>query len=194
MLGDGSETFTAFAGETRIASGSLAEILPAVKLAADAGAARLLVFNDLTGRQVEFDLRGELPEVIARLCSVEILTTTKPTGRGRPKLGVTAREVTLLPRHWEWLSKQPGGASAALRRLVEDARRTGAETVRQAADAAYGVMSVLAGDLPGFEEAARAFFAKDYTRFEEYAAAWPPDVGDYLRALVRRISVVDDQR
>jgi len=194
MLGDGSETFTAFAGETRIASGSLAEILPAVKLAADAGAARLLVFNDLTGRQVEFDLRGELPEVIARLCSVEILTATKPTGRGRPKLGVTAREVTLLPRHWEWLSKQPGGASAALRRLVEDARRTGAETVRQAADAAYGVMSVLAGDLPGFEEAARAFFAKNYTRFEEYAAAWPPDVGDYLRALVRRISVVDDQR
>jgi hypothetical protein len=139
-----------------------------------------LVLEDTSGRTVELDLSGSLEEVLARL-GVE---TPAPT-RGRPKLGVTAREVTLLPRHWEWLSTQPGGASAALRRLVDQARReTGAsDAVRQAQEVTYRVMTTLAGDLPGYEEAIRALFAGDRVRFDQLTAPWPKDIGDYVREL-----------
>ncbi len=76
----------------------------------------------------------------------------EPRGRGRPKLGVVAREVTLLPRHWDWLNAQPGGASVALRKLVEQARRANgdADRARAAREAAYHFMSAMAGDLPAF--------------------------------------------
>ena len=106
-------------------------------------------------------------------------------GRGRPKLGVTAREVTLLPRHWEWLAAQPGGASVTLRKLVEEARRaSGAQQkVRQAQEAAYRFMSAMAGDFPGFEEATRALFADDRNRFEQHMAEWPVDIRNYALRL-----------
>src|SRR4029079_4156101 len=66
----------------------------------------------------------------------------EPRGRGRPRLGVVAREGTLLPRHWEWLGTQPGGASVVLRKLVEEARRANgdADRTRAARDAAYRFM------------------------------------------------------
>ncbi|RZI91619.1 MAG: DUF2239 family protein, partial [Variovorax sp.] len=104
---------------------------------------------------------------------------------GRPKLGVVAREVTLLPRHWDWLNRQPGGASVALRKLVEDARRvnTDRDTVRAAREATYRFMSAIAGHLPGFEEAARALFANEKERFDALVAPWPDDVPDHLRKL-----------
>ena len=104
-----------------------------------------------------------------------------PRGRGRPKLGVVAREVTLLPRHWEWLAAQPGSASVTLRRLVEDARKSGGakQRARAARDAAYAFMHALAGDFPGFEEAIRALYADDRTRFENQVTDWPADVRDY---------------
>lgn len=111
-------------------------------------------------------------------------TAEPPRGRGRPALGVVAREVTLLPRHWEWLSAQPGGASAALRRLVETARRNdGAGRMRAAREAAYRFMSAMAGNRPGYEEAIRALFAGDAERFEALTAPWPADVSAFAARL-----------
>jgi hypothetical protein len=87
----------------------------------------------------------------------------------------------LLPRHWDWLATQPGGASVALRKLVEEARRTGGDRDRSRAarDAAYHFMSAMAGNLPGFEEASRALFADDRRRFAGLIAGWPDDVRDH---------------
>ena len=106
----------------------------------------------------------------------------EPRGRGRPKLGVVAREITLLPRHWDWLNSQPGGASVALRKLVEEARRGSGDRdrIRSAQEAAYHFMSAIAGNLPGFEEASRALFAYDRRRFGDLIAAWPEDVRDHV--------------
>ncbi|WP_315918185.1 DUF2239 family protein [Mesorhizobium sp. SP-1A] len=174
---------TAFAGPRRIASGPLAQVALAVKAATEAGAAEpILVFDDATGRVVDLDLRGSAAEIAARLAPAaapedEPLEATR--GRGRPKLGVVAREITLLPRHWDWLSAQPGGASVALRKLVDDARRTAGAADRQRAahESAYRFMTTMAGDLPGYEEATRALFAGDRARFGELSAAWPRDIG-----------------
>ena len=112
----------------------------------------------------------------------EDLTAPEPRGRGRPRLGVVAREVTLLPRHWEWLGAQPGGASVALRKLVEAARRSSGDLDRSRAarDAAYHFMSAMAGNLPGFEEASRALFADDRRQFVALIAGWPGDIRDHI--------------
>lgn len=177
------DTHTAFAGARKLASGSLSAIAPAVKAAVDAGESHVLIFNDMSGRQVDLDLRGSLGEVLERLMAEP---SPRSPGRGRPKLGVTAREVTLLPSHWEWLSSQPGGASAALRRLVDQARRSGGDDKRQAQEAAHRVMFALAGDLPDFEEATRAFYAGDQDRFLALTDGWPMDVRDYVREITAR--------
>jgi hypothetical protein len=138
-------------------------------------------------------LRGSHREVVARLPQPSMVepetdAPAEPRGRGRPKLGVVAREVTLLPRHWDWLGAQPGGASVALRKLVEDARRANGDRDRQRAarDAAYHFMSTMAGDLPGFEEASRALFADDRRRFAELIADWPVDIRDHIVKLAFR--------
>src|ERR1700761_4526689 len=138
-----SQSYTAFDGSRRLACGALPEIALAVKRAQESGAAGpLLIFDDSTGRSRDVDTRGADAQVVARLVA-----------RGRPRLGVVAREVTLLPRHWEWLATQPGGASVALRKLVEAARRdvTGTDERRRAQERAYHFMAAMAGDLPGFE-------------------------------------------
>ncbi len=172
---------TAFAGLRRIAGGSLADVALAAKtvLAADPSAA-VLVFDDATGRVVDLDLRGEAPEIAARYAPAE---GARP--RGRPRLGVVAREVTLLPRHWDWLNAQPGGASQALRRLVDDARRAdhGRTSRRQAQEVAYRFMSAMAGDFAGFEEASRALFADDRPRFEAETTSWAEDIRRHARQL-----------
>jgi len=174
-----ANSVTAFAGLRLIARGDLAAVARAAH--ANRGE-QLQVFDDATGRPVELDLRGSVVEVLARLPPP---AEPPKLTRGRPKLGVIAREVTLLPRHWDWLGAQPGGASAALRRLVDQARRDagGADAVRQAQEVTYRVMTALAGDLAGYEEATRALFANDRGRFEQLTAHWPPDVGDYVREL-----------
>jgi uncharacterized protein len=162
--------FLAFEGQTRLASGSLAEAALAARRAHMRGpVAPVLVFDGRTGAVVDLDLRGAEPEVLARLAP----PPAPARGRGRPKLGVVAREVTLLPRHWDWLAAQPGGASVALRRLVEAARR--GDDGRARRDAAYRFMSALCGDLPGFEEASRALFAGDRARLRTRIQDWPPD-------------------
>ena len=113
------------------------------------------------------------------------MSPATPRGPGRPRLGVVPREVTLLPRHWQWLASQPGGASVALRRLVDEARRSsvGRDRVRRAQEVSYRVMTALAGDLPGFEDALRALFARDGAAFDRHVATWPDDVRDYARRL-----------
>jgi hypothetical protein len=167
--------FAVFLLDRLLARGDLATVAQAAH--ANPGA---LVIDGETGRVVELDLRGALPDVLGRLAPER-----PKAGRGRPKLGVTAREITLLPRHWDWLSTQPGGASAALRRLVDQARReTGAsDAVRQAQEVTYRVMTTLGGDLPGYEEATRALFAGDRPRFDQLTGSWPKDIGDYVREL-----------
>jgi len=181
-------TFTAFIGQRRLASGPAGEVALAVKRTAPRPDEPIIIFDDGTGRSIDFDLRGEDHEVLARLVklapppSEETTTPSEPRGRGRPKLGVVAREVTLLPRHWEWLSAQPGGASVALRKLVDEARRASGDKdrERQARDAAYHFMSTMAGNLPQFEEASRALFADDRRRFTGLIADWPADIRDHI--------------
>jgi hypothetical protein len=182
--------FTAFMGPQRLAGGPLAEVALAVMNAARRPAAPpVIIFDDATGQPIDLDLRGNERDVLARLPrlpadpeAVADTTAAEPRGRGRPKLGVVAREVTLLPRHWEWLGAQPGGASVALRKLVEAARRANgdADRARAARDAAYRFMSVMAGNLAGFEEASRALFADDRRRFVGLVAGWPDDIRDHV--------------
>ena len=173
--------YTAFSGDRMIAQGNLRAIAPAAHAHRETA---LLVFEDATGRPVDLDLRGSLEDALARLPPE---SPAKPA-RGRPKLGVMAREVTLLPRHWEWLAAQPGGASAALRRLVDQARRedSGATEIRQAQETTYRVMTTLAGNLAGYEEAVRALFADDTARFKDLISAWPADLGRYIGTLSAR--------
>ncbi|WP_338466284.1 DUF2239 family protein [Novosphingobium sp. ZN18A2] len=194
-----SRPCTAFAGTRRIASGSLADVALAIKAEGEADGP-VLTFDDATGAVIDLDLRGTTADIVTRLAEhAELValaastarrpspasspsppptSSSAPRGRGRPKLGVVAREVTLLPRHWEWLSAQPGGASQALRRLVEHARRAdGWHTrARAAREAAYRFLSALAGDLPGYEEAIRALFAGDDDAFAHRMADWPEDI------------------
>jgi hypothetical protein len=179
---------TAFDGHQRIASGTPERVALAVH-AHLAGHRRStpLVLDDATGEALEFDLRGSADEVRARLRSAPAAQPGEPRGRGRPKLGVVPKEVTLLPRHWEWLARQPGGASVTLRRLVEDARRAGStkEQARPPSEAVDRAMRTLAGDLPGYEEASRAFWRGEQPAFERFTRPWPTDVRCYLRRLAK---------
>ncbi|GAA4356770.1 DUF2239 family protein [Variovorax defluvii] len=172
-------TITAFAGYTRIAAGPQAEVLALLRSRADAEPP--FVFDDRTGERLDLDLRPTGATPATEPGADEQATRTV----GRPKLGVVAREVTLLPRHWDWLSRQPGGASVALRRLVDEARRVHADRDAQRAsrEAAYRFMSAIAGDLPGFEEAARALFAGERARFATLVEPWPADLRAYLHQL-----------
>lgn len=175
-------TCTAFEGSCQIASGDVAHVALKTKEVMDRGErAPVLIFDDVTSQVVEIDFRGTPEDVIARLRPVE-----EPARRpGRPKLGVVPREVTLLPRHWEWLATQPGGASVALRKLVEQASRSNQaqDRVRTARESAYRFMSAMAGNERGFEEATRALFAGNRERFEEETAVWPEDVQAHARRL-----------
>lgn len=165
-----TRTLTAFAGETWIATGDEDEVRAALNAMGE-DAQNILLFDDATGRQTDIDLRGSALEA--------------PRRRGRPRLGVQPREVTLLPRHWDWLAAQPGGASATLRRLVETARKEGADkpSPRAAMDAAYHFLTVMAGDRPGYEDAMRALYAKDKDAFEVACVSWPRAIRDHGVAL-----------
>ena len=181
-----AENFTAFEGQRRLTSGPITEVALAIKGATRPAASPITIFSDATGRPIDLDLRGSNAEVLTRLAAMtpavaEEPVSSEPRGRGRPKLGVVAREVTLLPRHWEWLSAQPGGASVALRKLVEEARKASGDRDRHRAarDAAYHFMSAMAGNLENFEEASRALFADDRRRFVSLIAPWPADIRDH---------------
>jgi hypothetical protein len=188
--------YIAFEGDRCIASGDLHDVARAAKQKLDRRKdAPILVFDGRNSGPVEIDLRGSLDDVLARLPDIadaraadDDAASPAPRGPGRPKLGVVAREVTLLPRHWEWLARQSGGASVALRKLVEAARRTGegGDRLREAQEAVYRFMSVMAGNRPHYEGAVRALFAGDCRGFEKLIAEWPVDVRDHTAKLAER--------
>ncbi|MDQ0072238.1 hypothetical protein J2W34_004043 [Variovorax boronicumulans] len=170
-----------FAGFKRIAEGSTAEVLAQLRERKDD--TPYLIFDAQTGESLDFDVHNQAG-VVPHATSAEAHDDA-PRGVGRPKLGVVAREVTLLPRHWDWLNRQPGGASVALRRLVQEASRVNADrdAVRASREATYRFMTAIAGALPGFEEATRALFAGERNRFEGFIDAWPADLRTHLQKL-----------
>lgn len=222
---ENNQTYTAFAGDKLIISGDLRTMLLTTKECIDKGETdQILIFDDQTGEQIDFNLRGTPEEVIARLQSHPLFAESENqgnpkknpfagfagfsafsafsafsefaskesqekarTGPGRPKLGVVSHEVTLLPRHWDWLGQQPGGASVTLRKLVEEARKhgRGKELARNSWDAAGKFMWVMAGNLPDFEEASRALYAKDPSRLQSLISKWPKDIRKHLEKLVK---------
>ena len=190
---DNDRTYSAFAGSRLIISGDLKTMIIKTKKCIDRGEATpILIFEDQTGIQIDFDFRGAQDEVLARLSSHPMFASSEAqskirTGPGRPKLGVVCREVSLLPKHWDWLDKQPGGVSVTLRRLIHEAskRGQGKELARIARDAAAKFMWIMAGNLPNFEEASRALYAKDQERFEGLICDWPEDIGKHLDRLVK---------
>ncbi len=190
-MADDTRHCTAFEGTRRLAGGGLASVAAKTRQAIDQGAAFVLVFDDATGAAIDIDWRGTPAEMLRRLAARDqppAPATGEGSGPGRPKLGVVAREVTLLPRHWDWLADQPSGASVALRRLVEAARRGGAagdlaDRARRAREGAYRFMAAMAGNNQGFEEATRALFAADKPRFEAQTQGWPVDVRDHARRM-----------
>lgn len=179
---DPGHTYTVFAGRHRLATGSLEEVAAAAARAGERGEPAL-AFSDVTGSQVDLDLRGGEAQVRARYRAEP--QAAAPRGRGRPRLGVVAREVTLLPDQWDWLASQPGGASVVLRKLVQQARRAGSarDRLRRAQERSYKVMVAIAGDRPGFEEAARALFAADPDAWRRHTARWPADIREHLLRL-----------
>lgn len=173
-----SETFTAFRGTARIATGPRAEIARALLALGDGPQPEgVLVFSDETGRETDLDLSGGEAAAAARYAD------ETPRRRGRPKLGVKAREVTLLPRHWDWLATQRGGASATLRRLIDAARaEDGGARLRR--DACYRFCATMAGDRPGFEEAMRLLYAGDRAAFAKAVSDWPDDIARHALAFL----------
>ena len=196
MNGKNLKSCTAFEGNQRVASGNLLKVAGKVKEIIDQNEqAVILIFDDDTSELVEVDFRGSVEDVLKRMATLttgrerDNKTSDKDQrsrpGPGRPKLGVVSREVTLLPRHWEWLGSQPGGASVTLRKLVEEARRTnsGKDRIRRSQEATYRFMSAMAGDLPGFEEANRALFSGDSQCFNDLITSWPADIQEYTKKL-----------
>lgn len=185
---------TAFLGYSRIASGPLADVALAAKAAAEGGvSAPLLIFDNATSQTIEVDLRGTARDVLTRLSNrfrsgeAESGEADAPPRRaGRPKLGVVGREVTLLPRHWDWLAQQPGGASVAIRKLVDAERKSGnfKELARKSQESAFRFMNTIAGNFPNFEDALRALFAGDRPTFVRLTEGWPTDVRDHARWLM----------
>lgn len=186
---ENNKTYCVFAGHSSVASGALHTVVEAAKRFVDQHPEQnILVFDEQTGGQVELDLRGSLADVLAQL-EPDTQTASEPHARGpgRPKLGVVSREVSLLPRHWQWLEEQQGGASASLRRLVETARKSGegAQRAKKAREAASKLMWAMTGNLPNFEEATRALFAKDQPRVEMLIAHWPKDLRNQVLKMTR---------
>ena len=175
-LAQGLETpVIAFDGDRLLARGPAGEVALTVKRLLEGGAdAQVLVFDDATSRPVEIDYTGSDETVRAFVES---------WGRLKEPKGPIERDVTLLPRHWAWLDAQPAGASAALRRLVENEMRSPEETARAAKEGAYRFILTMAGDREGFEAATRALFAGDSAGFDRATEGWPPDVRAYAREL-----------
>lgn len=195
-----SNSCTAFAGHVRIGSGPLTDVALAAKAVVDRGDnAPLLIFDDATSRQIEVDLRGTAKDVLARLSKrfapgAPNEAPAPSRKAGRPKLGVVGREVTLLPRHWEWLAEQPGGASVALRKLIDSERKTSnfKELSRKSQEVTYRFMHAIAGDFAHFEDASRALFAGDRDAFARLTEGWPADVRGHARWLMSGGAMSDD--
>jgi hypothetical protein len=179
-------SYVCFSGQDRIAQGTLSVVAEiAWRMSWTDPTISTLTFNRQTGEVVDLNLSGSLLDIANRYSPISKSTIK----RGRPKLGVVAREITLLPQHWEWLGRQPGGASVALRRLVEGARKnsSGDEAIRERIAAAYKFMSAIAGDLPLFEEASRALFARQKSLFAQHISTWPIDIQDEMNQMTAQV-------
>jgi uncharacterized protein len=175
---------TAFEGSKLVAQGNPGEVREVLrKFRSLHPEASILVFYDQTGE--DFDLEGSPVSAQGSGLASNSASGAKPARPGRPKLGVVAREITLLPRHWEWLESQPGGASVALRKLVETARKQQApeDRARQSIEAAYRFLSVMSAHVPNFEDVARALFRRDWSQFDHSTESLPLDVREHLRRL-----------
>ena len=174
------QSYTAFNNQHILIQGSLEKVVLKVKKQLEQHpSSDVLIFSDSSGKKMDFDLRGSENEVLARLekfIGKDALSTT--SGPGRPKLGVISREVSLLPRHWEWLSTQSGGASASLRRLIDETKKqtSAREIIKQAQERTYKFMTTIAGNLSNYEDALRALFSKDKKLFEDHINDWPKDI------------------
>lgn len=187
MIELSTPSFICFSGPNQIAAGSLAEVaLAAWHFTYANPAASTLTFDRKTGKVVDLNLSGASRDIADRY-EPKIVA---PAKRGRPKLGVVAREITLLPRHWEWLAQQPGGSSVALRRLVDAARktRTAEDQSRESIAAAYSFMSAIAGDFAFFEEASRALFAHEFAKLKKITTNWPKDIRNELMLYVQQLA------
>jgi uncharacterized protein len=191
-------TYTAFTGERRLISAPVRDMVLRTKQYLDQGGSDpVLIFEDQTGVQMEFEFQGSPEEVLERLARDPLFAEAQSQDQaprpGRPRLGVVSREVSLLPRHWAWLERQPGGLSATLRKLVETASKAnrGQERARDAREAAGKFMGAMAGNLPHFEEATRALYAKDQERLLSLIAKWPHDIREHVARLVLEASRLD---
>ena len=175
--------YTTFQNGRILRTGSITQVALAIRasMATDENA-EILTFDDVSGHVVDLNLQGTDADITARYGDQDV---SEPRGRGRPKLGVVPREVTLLPRHWEWLAAQRGGASVALRRLVDEARKSEGDTrsTKERQEAAYRFMMAMAGNQPNLEEALRALFANDKPRFETLTQDWPQDIRGFALRL-----------
>jgi uncharacterized protein len=191
-------TWVAFEHHRLMARGTPGEVITSLQhLLNTPSGAMPVVLDAASSERIELDWRLPLDTLLIQVPAPAPATSTEngepsddaPRGPGRPKLGVTAREVTLLPRHWDWLSRQTGGASVALRKLVQSAMREGsaADAKRRATDAAYRFMSIVGGDLPYYEEVSRALFAGDLARLQSLVSDWPDDVAAHLLAMTAHI-------
>lgn len=179
-------TIIAFQGQNQITRASALDVALLIKDEQNQpDSAPVLLFDADTGRQLDLDISGSVQDIERRYGRPSTEPEAAESGqadqekrRGRPKLGVVGKEITLLPRHWEWLEQQRGGASATLRRLIDQARKelSGQEQVRQSQDAAQRFMTALAGNLPGYEEAVRALYARNKAQFDKETANWPTDI------------------
>lgn len=190
-----NNTYTAFEGHSLLIKGPLNHVVARVKRRLDSStSSTILIFSDATGKEMDFNFHGSEADVLRR---IEIFVNTASSsgntnslGPGRPRLGVVSREVSLLPRHWEWLANQPGGASAALRRLVEDAKKhllSEESDVKGAQERAYRFMSVLAGNFEGYEEVLRALYRRDKKAFLQNSKSWPKDVREHAFKLGKTV-------
>ncbi|WP_145414245.1 DUF2239 family protein [Paenibacillus xylanexedens] len=194
---------TAFVGRKHVASGTLRDVVKVIKENWEKSEfVDLLIFDDSTGKPIDIDFRGSLEDVLDRLNGKPgPITDTKeneqPVRRaGRPKLGVVSGEVTLLPRQWDWLKAQPGGASVTLRKLIDEARRSGenGNKARAAQEVTYHFMTAMAGDFPQYEEALRALYAADENRFYESINHWTPDIRDYIKSLASNAFTQEERK
>ena len=191
-----NQTYSAFAGETLLVSGDIAKMILETKKSIEGGESRsILIFEDRTGKQVDFDFRGTSQDVLARLASHPLFASSAPQasakrGPGRPKLGVVCREISLLPRHWEWLESQQGGVSATLRRIIDERRKqnSGRDTSREAIEAVGKFMWAMAGNYPHFEDASRALYANDRGRLSGLIREWPEDIREYIERRLADVS------
>lgn len=195
MKTDYLNCYTAFEGTDLLFRGNLKEVVLSTKTyLGHRQNTSVLIFCDVTGKTMDFNFHGSKQDVLRRLEKYTLAEEPKePTGPGRPKLGVISREISLLPRHWEWLATQAGGASATIRLLVEDARKKSSDisSVKQMQERVYQIMFVLAGDFQGYEEALRALYKRDSNAFFRNVKSWPKDIQKYLSEVA--IPVFEDK-